>query len=98
MNTYRVDADAQAEKQGDNLAWPSEWLTTSEACVFGKMSRAYLYRLMRHQRIKSFVRKAHPSQKLGTRLISRTSLIEFLHKQAAEQGALPDNQDAAIER
>ena len=45
--------------------------------------------------IKSFVRKTHPWNKSGTRLVSRSSIDEYLRRQALAQGALPDNGEVA---
>jgi len=52
------------------------------------MSRSLLYELMASGAIKSFLRKSHPSNKLGTRLVSRVSIDEWMNGQAEAVGAL----------
>jgi predicted DNA-binding transcriptional regulator AlpA len=65
-----------------------EWLRIPEATTYGKMSRSLLYELMASGAIKSFLRKSHPANKLGTRLVSRASIDEWLNQQAEAAGAL----------
>jgi predicted DNA-binding transcriptional regulator AlpA len=71
----------------------NEWLKIREASQYAGWSRALLYNLIKSGAIKSFVRKTHPWNKSGTRLVSRSSIDEYLRRQALEQGALPDNRE-----
>jgi predicted DNA-binding transcriptional regulator AlpA len=60
----------------------SEWLRIPEAAAYAKMSRALVYELIGSGTIKSFLRKSHPANKSGTRLVSRTSIDEWMNGQA----------------
>ena len=73
----------------------NEWLKIREASRYAGWSRALLYNLIKGGAIKSFVRKTHPWNKSGTRLVSRSSIDEYLRRQALEQGALPDKREVA---
>ena len=73
----------------------NEWLKIREASQYAGWSRALLYNLIKNGALKSFVRKTHPWNKSGTRLVSRSSIDEYLRRQALEQGALPDNREVA---
>ena len=52
----------------------SDWLRVNEAAQYAKCSRALLYELIAAGTIKSFLRKTHPANKSGTRLVSKASI------------------------
>jgi hypothetical protein len=60
----------------------SDWLRVNEAADYAKCSRASLYELIAAGTIKSFLRKIHPANKSGTRLVSRASIDAWMNAQA----------------
>ncbi len=60
----------------------SDWLLVREAAAYAKMSRALVYELIGASAIKSFLRKSHPANKTGTRLVSRASIDQWMNAQA----------------
>jgi predicted DNA-binding transcriptional regulator AlpA len=62
----------------------SDWLRVNEAAKYAKCSRALLYELIATGSIKSFLRKTHPANKSGTRLVSRVSIDSWMNAQAEE--------------
>jgi len=60
----------------------SDWLRVNEAAKYAKCSRALIYELISAQTIKSFLRKSHPANKSGTRLVSRASIDAWMNAQA----------------
>jgi hypothetical protein len=64
----------------------SDWLRVNEAAKYAKCSRALLYELIAAGTIKSFLRKSHPANKSGIRLISRASIDSWTNAQAEEGG------------
>lgn len=60
----------------------SDWLRVNEAAKYAKCSRALLYELIAAGTIKSFLRKTHPANKSGTRLVSKASIDGWMSAQA----------------
>ena len=65
----------------------SDWLRVNEAAKYAKCSRALLYELIAAGTIKSFLRKTHPANKAGTRLVSRVSIDSWMNGKAEAVGA-----------
>jgi hypothetical protein len=65
----------------------TDWLRVNEAATYAKCSRALMYELITAGTIKSFLRKSHPSNKSGTRLVSRASIDSWMNTQAEAVGA-----------
>jgi predicted DNA-binding transcriptional regulator AlpA len=65
----------------------SDWLRVNEAATYAKCSRALMYELITAGTIKSFLRKSHPANKSGTRLVSRASIDSWMNAQAEAVGA-----------
>lgn len=64
----------------------SDWLRVNEAAKYAKCSRALVYELIAAGKIKSFLRKTHPANKSGTRLVSRVSIDGWMNAQAETVG------------
>lgn len=60
----------------------SDSLRVNEAAIYAKCSRALLYELIAAGTIKSFLRKTHPANKSGIRLVSRASIAAWMDAQA----------------
>jgi hypothetical protein len=72
----------------ENITPADEWVTVHEGSERAKMCRALFYTHLANGDFKSFLRKTHPWNKSGRRLVSKTSIDAFLHKQAEAAGAL----------
>jgi hypothetical protein len=67
----------------------SEWISVPEAVNEAHQSKPIIYEWIKQGWIESFVLKSRPDSQAGTRLVRRSSLMEFLDKQCREQQINP---------
>jgi len=74
---------------------PPVWLRIPEAVRVSGLCRSSIYNLITNKKVKSFTNKIQPDSQRGTRLISYSSLVEYLEKEhdrsllnAATEGGL----------
>jgi excisionase family DNA binding protein len=66
----------------------SEWLTVDQAAPILNLRRTRIYQLIDEGELKSFLLKSRKDSLRGKRLISRSSVADYLNKKAREAGAL----------
>jgi hypothetical protein len=68
------------------LPYPQEWLDTPAAELLSNLGKSRLYELATEGEIQSFCLKANKNSQRGRRLWSRSSIVSYLNKKAAEEG------------
>jgi hypothetical protein len=66
----------------------SDWIGLEAAERLSTLKKSRLYELVAEGEIRSFVLRAHKTSGRGRRLFSRSSIIDYLNRKAAEEGAL----------